>query len=171
MADVTDSMVGDGATGELRRALRMLKFWCLASVVVCAALWGAGLAASLAADASTVRMLRIAMLHPGLTVFALALGCAAFSAMRLRASMRSRDLDRLLERICYVATVTALVLLPSALLAWRWAATTRPVDGVGISLAMETIAQLVSLLLLVRNARDAFRLSTQAARRSISSIL
>ena len=171
MADVTDSMTGEGAAGELRRTMRMLKFWCLAAVVACAALWGAGLAASLAADASTVRMLRIAMLHPGLTAFALALGCAAFAAMRLRASMRNRDLDRLLERICYVATATALVLLPSALLAWRWAATMRQVDGAGIALAVETIAQLVVLLLLARNARDAFRLSPQAGRRSISSIL
>jgi len=171
MADVTDSMADDGVADELRRTLRMLKFWCLASVVASASLWGSGLAASVAADGSTVRMLRIAMLHPGLTVLALALGCAAIAAMRLRASMRNRDLDRLLERICYVGTVTALVLLPSALLAWRWAATMRPVDGFGIALAMETIAQLIVLLLLVRNARDAFRLSPQAGRRSISSIL
>jgi hypothetical protein len=171
MADVTDAMHGEGVAGEQRRALRMLQFCCLASVVACAALWGAGIAASFAADASTARMLRIAMLHPGLTVFALALGGAAIAAARLRASMRDRDLERLRERTYFAATVTALVLLPSALLAWRWAAATRPVDGVGAALVVETIAQFVVLMLLARNARDALRFSPQAARRSISSIL
>jgi len=171
MADVTDAMAGEGGAVDERRTLRMLQVSCVASLVACAALWGAGLAASFAADASTVRMLRVAMLHPGLTVFALALGGSAIAATRLRASIRDRDLERLRERTCFAAAVTALVLLPSALLAWRWAAATRPVDGAGVALAVETLAQSVVLLLLARNARDAFRFSPQAGRRSISSIL
>ncbi|MEZ5604284.1 MAG: hypothetical protein R3E41_08640 [Burkholderiaceae bacterium] len=57
------------------------------------------------------------------------------------------------------------MLAPSALLGWRWAFAQRPVARIGVALAMEAIAQLIVLLLLVRNARDCACAFNRAVRR------
>ncbi len=173
MADLTPFMT-EGADSERRHALRLLQAFCLLAVLACTALLSTAAVAVVAADPSTERTMRAAMLHPGLTTLAVMLGCAALAAGRLgRIVGDEPNLRRLRERLYFVATVTALVLAPSALLAWRWASASRVVHGGGVMLAMEALAQLIVLLLLVRNARDALRLNVQPppARRSISSIL
>lgn len=173
MADLTPSAT-EGAASERRHALRVLQAFCLLAVLACTALLSTAAVAVVAVDPSTERTMRAAMLHPGLTTLAVMLGCAALAAGRLgRIVGDEPNLRRLRERLYFVATVTALVLAPSALLAWRWASASRAAHGVGVMLAMEALAQLVVLLLLVRNARDALRLNVQPprARRSISSIL
>ncbi len=174
MADTTPS-VAEGATSDRRHALHLLQAFCLLAVLACAALLSTAAVAVVAVDPSTERTMRVAMLHPGLTTLAVMIGCAALAAGRLRRIVGDEpNLRRLRERLYFVATVTALVLAPSALLGWRWAAASRAMQGSGVVLAMEALAQLIVLLLLVRNARDALRLGVQsprAARRSISSIL
>lgn len=174
MADTSPS-VAEGATSDRRHALHLLQAFCLLAVLACAALLSTAAVAVVAVDPSTERTMRVAMLHPGLTTLAVMIGCAALAAGRLRRIVGDEpNLRRLRERLYFVATVTALVLAPSALLGWRWASTSRAMQGSGVVLAMEALAQLIVLLLLVRNARDALRLGVQsprAARRSISSIL
>lgn len=174
MADTSPS-VAEGATSDQRHALHLLQAFCLLAVLACAALLSTAAVAVVAVDPSTERTMRVAMLHPGLTTLAVMIGCAALAAGRLRRIVGDEpNLRRLRERLYFVATVTALVLAPSALLGWRWASTSRAMQGSGVVLAMEALAQLIVLLLLVRNARDALRLGVQsprAARRSISSIL
>lgn len=173
MAGLTPS-VTEGAARDRRYALRLLQVFSLLAVLACTALLSTAAVAVVAADPSTERTMRAAMLHPGLTTLAVMLGCAALAAGRLSRIVGDEpNLRRLRERLYFVATVTALVLAPSALLAWRWASASRAVQGGGVVLAMEALAQLIVLLLLARNARDALRLDAQPPRapRSISSIL
>jgi len=164
MADTSPS-VAEGATSDRRHALHLLQAFCLLAVLACAALLSTAAVAVVAVDPSTERTMRVAMLHPGLTTLAVMIGCAALAAGRLRRIVGDEpNLRRLRERLYFVATVTALVLAPSALLGWRWASTSRAMQGSGVVLAMEALAQLIVLLLLGVQ-------SPRAARRSISSIL
>lgn len=174
MADVLGPVSDKDVARDRWHALRLLQAFCLLAAIGCAGLLGLALIAMVAIEPSTTRTMRAAMLHPGLTVLALMLGGAALTAARLGRLVDDRNLARLRERLYFVATVAALVLAPSALLGWRWAFAQRPIAGIGVALAMEAIALLIVLLLLVRNARDALRLRVQPdrpVRRSMSSIL
>jgi len=173
MTEVTREIPEAGLERDRRHALRLLQASCLLAALACAALLGTAVSAIVVDDPSTIRRLRVAMLHPGMTLLGLALAIAAMVALRVARIVDDANLRRLRERLYFVATVAALVLVPSTLLEWHWAGSAQSLAGVLAVQAMEVIALSIALALLVRNARDALRLAAQArsARRSISSIL
>lgn len=159
MSDRSDSFERGGCTTGFRASVSLLQAFCLLSVLVCGALWLTGIAATLATDRSIVRVLRDAMLQPGLALFALVLVGVGFAAARLTRHVDHRSLELLRERLYFAAAMVALILVPSALLGWHWAWRQAGGDGPAITLVLEATAQLVVLLLLVRNARDALALA------------
>lgn len=173
MAEVTRDVPDAGFVRDRRYALRLLQATCLLAALAGAALLGAAVSAIVVDDPSSIRKLRVAMLHPGMTLLAVALAASAMVASRVARFVDDPSLRRLRERVYFVAAVAALVLAPSALLGWHWAGSAQSLAGVLAVQAMELVAMSIVLALLVRNARDALRLAAQArpARRSISSIL
>ncbi len=101
---------------------------------------------------------RLWMLQAGLPLLALLMAASALSLMRLGRAHNDLELDldlaRLRERLYVVATVGVMVLVPSAVLALRWASAPRPGNAMAIR-AVEAIALLIIGLLLLRNAVEA----------------
>lgn len=151
---------GDHAPSRATRAaMRLLQGSSVLSVLACAGLLAGTIASLVAADRALLRLLRTELLESGMTLLALALVVSVLAASSLSDGSTSGELRRLRERLYFVLVASVLVLLPSALLGLRWATAPRPVSGAGVMGAVEVMAQVMVALLLVRNARDALRLS------------
>lgn len=130
---------------------------CLLCVLLTIALISANLGALLSSSSGSALRLRQWLLTPGLFLLTMLLLAILVLAWTLRPTDRRR-LRRLVERLYFVMAMTALVLLPSAVLGWIWASRLRPMPEAIATSLVEAVAQLLVLLLMWRNAFDAARL-------------